>query len=311
MEKLKKVDNYQDFINLSPTSDATDIDEYSEILDYSLNNKDIQNIAVFGNYGAGKSSFLKTYFKDKNNYINITLGTYSKKTKDIGKRKMEEYHQTIEKSILQQLLYQTEQEKVPQSRFKRLTKYSKPKMFLNTSIFIMLLLICMFVFVPNFFNKFFEPFNSISETLKVLNFKIKSFTIYNNYILASFLYILICLFIVFIIYKICEFIKDNFYISKLKYKDAEIEINGKTESIFNKYLDEIIYFFQCSEYDIVIFEDIDRFNEALFIIEKLKELNYLLNTSSKITRKISFIYAIKDDFFEDIHRLCLVDKFFL
>ena len=119
-----------------------------------MNNKDIQNIAVFGNYGAGKSSFLKTYFKDKNNYINITLGTYSKKTKDIGKRKMEEYHQTIEKSILQQLLYQTEQEKVPQSRFKRLTKYSKPKMFLNTSIFIMLLLICMFVFVPNFFNKF-------------------------------------------------------------------------------------------------------------------------------------------------------------
>src|SRR5699024_2565231 len=81
---------------------------------------------------------------------------------------------------------------------------------------------------------------------------------------------------------------------------AEIEINGKTESIFNKYLDEIIYFFQCSEYDIVIFEDIDRFNEALFIIEKLKELNYLLNTSSKITRKINFIYAIKDDFFEDI-----------
>ena len=66
MKKLSKVENYQDFINLSPTSDATDIDEYSEILDYSLNNKDIQNIAVFGNYGAGKSSFLKTYFKDKN-----------------------------------------------------------------------------------------------------------------------------------------------------------------------------------------------------------------------------------------------------
>ena len=61
MKKLSKVENYQDFINLSPTSDATDIDEYSEILDYSLNNKDIQNIAVFGNYGAGKSSFLKTY----------------------------------------------------------------------------------------------------------------------------------------------------------------------------------------------------------------------------------------------------------
>lgn len=128
MKKLKKVDNYQDFINLAPTSNATDIDEYSEILDYSLENEDIHNIAIFGNYGAGKSSFLKTYFKNKSKYINITLGSYGKDNKNIGKRKAEEYHQTIEKSILQQLLYQTDQEKVPQSRFKRLTKYSKSDM---------------------------------------------------------------------------------------------------------------------------------------------------------------------------------------
>lgn len=299
MKKIKKVDNYQDFINLSPTSNATNIDEYCEILDYSLNNKDIQNIAVFGNYGAGKSSFLKTYFKNKNNYINITLGSYGNEKKNIGKRKIEEYHQTIEKSILQQLVYQTDQKQVPQSRFKRLTKYSKSIMFFKILIFVLLILICMFVFIQNFFNRFFEPFNNISKTLEGLNFKIKSISIYTNYILSCLLYILIFLFIVFVIYKICEFIKDNFYISKLKYKDAEIEINGKTESIFNKYLDEIIYFFQCSDYDVVIFEDIDRFNEALFIIEKLKELNYLLNTSSKIVRKISFIYAIKDDFFEE------------
>ena len=299
MEKLNKVDNYQDFINLAPTSNATDIDEYSEILDYSLENKDIHNIAIFGNYGAGKSSFLKTYFKNKSDCINITLGSYGNDKKKIDEGKVEEYHQTIEKSILQQLLYQTDQEKVPQSRFKRLTKYSRPIMFFKTSIFILLILICMFVFSQNFFNRFFEPFNNISKKLENLNFEIKSMHIYTNYILSCLLYILVFIFIVFVIYKICEFIKDNFYISKLKYKDAEIEINGKTESIFNKYLDEIIYFFQCSDYDVVIFEDIDRFNEALFIIEKLKEVNYLLNTSSKITRKISFIYAIKDDFFEE------------
>ena len=298
MEKLKKVDNYQDFINLSPTSNASNIDEYCEILDYSLNNKDIQNIAVFGNYGAGKSSFLKTYFKNKNNYINITLGSYGNEKKNIEKEKIEEYHQTIEKSILQQLLYQTDQKKVPQSRFKRLTKYSKTVMFFKILAFILLVLICMFVFIPNFLNNFFDPFNNISKTLENFNFKIKTITIYTNYVLSCLLYILIFLFIVYVIYKICEFIKDNFYISKLKYKDAEIEINGKNESIFNKYLDEIIYFFQCCDYDVVIFEDIDRFNEALFIIEKLKELNYLLNTSSRITRKISFIYSIRDDFFE-------------
>lgn len=298
MKKLKKVDNYQDFINLAPTSNATDIDEYSEILDYSLENEDIHNIAIFGNYGAGKSSFLKTYFKNKSKYINITLGSYGKNNENIGKRKAEEYHQTIEKSILQQLLYQTDQEKVPQSRFKRLTKYSKSDMFIETFAFVLIVLICLFIFAPNFFEGFFEPYNNINEVLKVLNFKVKSINIYINYLFTSLLYGIIVTFFAFCIYKIREFIKDNFYISKLKYKDAEIEINGKTESIFNKYLDEIIYFFQCSDYNVVIFEDIDRFNEALFIIEKLKELNYLLNTCSRIKRKISFIYAIKDDFFE-------------
>lgn len=298
MKKLKKVDNYQDFINLAPTSNATDIDEYSEILDYSLENEDIHNIAIFGNYGAGKSSFLKTYFKNKSKYINITLGSYGKNNENIGKRKAEEYHQTIEKSILQQLLYQTDQEKVPQSRFKRLTKYSKSDMFIETFVFVLIVLICLFIFAPNFFEGFFEPYNNINEVLKVLNFKVKSINIYINYLFTSLLYGIIVTFFAFCIYKIREFIKDNFYISKLKYKDAEIEINGKTESIFNKYLDEIIYFFQCSDYNVVIFEDIDRFNEALFIIEKLKELNYLLNTCSRIKRKISFIYAIKDDFFE-------------
>lgn len=296
---MKKTDNYQDYINLSPTSNASDIEEYSEILNYSLTNKDIHNIAIFGNYGAGKSSFLRTYFNDKKNYINISLGSYGKEKKDIGKRKIEEYHQTIEKSILQQLLYQTEQEKVPQSRFKRLTKYSKIGMFLKTLLFVLFSLISLFVFIPNFFDKFFGPFNNISDNINNWNFKIKSLNIPINYIVSSIVYLLIFLFIIFLIYKVCEFIKDNFYISKLKFKDTEIEINGKTESIFNKYLDEIIYFFQCSNYNVVIFEDIDRFNEAIFIIEKLKELNYLLNTSSKVKREIKFIYAIKDDFFEN------------
>ena len=299
MKKLEKVDNYQDYINLAPISNATDIDEYSEILDYSLGNEDIHNIAIFGNYGSGKSSFLKTYFKNKNNCINITLGSYGNNNKNIGKREIKEYHHTIEKSILQQLLYQTAQEKVPQSRFKRLTKYSKSNMFFETFVFVLIIMICMFVFIPNFFEGFFEPYNNISKGLKILNFKVKSIKFFINYFFTNLLYILMFTFVVFCIYKIRKFIKDNFYISKLKYKDAEIEINGKSESIFNKYLDEIIYFFQCSDYNVVIFEDIDRFNGALSIIEKLKELNYLLNTSSKITRKISFIYAIKDDFFKE------------
>ena len=72
--------------------------------------------------------------------------------------------------------------------------------------------------------------------------------------------------------------------------------NKKDKSIFNKYLDEILYFFEVNNYNIVIFEDLDRFkNPEIFV--KLRELNFLINNYDKVDRKVVFIYAIKDDVF--------------
>ena len=72
--------------------------------------------------------------------------------------------------------------------------------------------------------------------------------------------------------------------------------NKKDKSIFNKYLDEILYFFEVNNYNIVIFEDLDRFkNPEIFV--KLRELNFLINNYEKVDRKVVFIYAIKDDVF--------------
>ena len=79
---------------------------------YALKNDNILNIAVFGGYGSGKTSFLKTYFNKHSEYkkIYISLGSYNEGNKDnngnIPERNINEYHQLIEKSILQQLLYQ-------------------------------------------------------------------------------------------------------------------------------------------------------------------------------------------------------------
>ena len=61
----EKTKDYLDYINLSPTSNAKDIDEYSETLEYCLKKDDILNIAVSGTYGSGKSSFIKTFFSKK------------------------------------------------------------------------------------------------------------------------------------------------------------------------------------------------------------------------------------------------------
>ena len=104
-------------------------------------------------------------------------------------------------------------------------------------------------------------------------------------------------FLDYIFFKCVELLRNKISISKFKFKDAEIEINNKSESIFNRYLDEIIYFFQSTSFEYVIIEDLDRLDESTMFIQKLKELNQLINSSSKIDRKIKFIFAIKDDFF--------------
>lgn len=76
----------------------------------------------------------------------------------------------------------------------------------------------------------------------------------------------------------------------------------KTKTPFSPcHLDEILYFFQATDYDVVVIEDLDRFDTPDIFL-KLRELNFLLNNSAVVGRKIKFIYAVKDDMFKDSSR---------
>ena len=88
-------------------------------------------------------------------------------------------------------------------------------------------------------------------------------------------------------------------------KDGEIEVI-ENNSIFNKHLDEILYFFQVTDYNVVIIEDLDRFGTPNIFL-KLRELNQLINESKIVGRHITFIYAIKDDIFKDEERTKFFD----
>lgn len=73
------------------------------------------------------------------------------------------------------------------------------------------------------------------------------------------------------------------------------------ETIFNKNMDEIVYFFEETKYRVVFFEDLDRLeNPSIFI--HLRELNTLLNNYDGIKGHIVFVYAIRDDIFTDTDR---------
>lgn len=295
--KNKEIDNNIKFNSLAPTESAEKTDIYFSALDWAIKEKNIKNIAMTGNYGSGKSSILNTYQKrnkNKKRFLNISLATFDKK--DYG-----EDENVIEKSILQQLFYKEKITKTPFSRFKKINN-------LNDKLWLKILLIILIIFsiiwfinpilfysardwIIDKFNYNFIFFNNRIDN--ILNFLIKCIIC-----ILSFS-VIVCL--IKILYKMVINISYKFTIKK---NNMELEITQKdkqnNESIFNKYIDEIIYFFEVTEYDIVVFEDLDRIKNYSGLFVKLRELNTLLNTSKIIKKdKITFIYAVKDDVFSN------------
>lgn len=83
----------------------------------------------------------------------------------------------------------------------------------------------------------------------------------------------------------------------VKFMDYEVDMQKDIKiSVFNRYLDELVYLFQTTGYQIVVLEDLDRFKNTS-IYTKLRELNLLLNQSDDIGRRIVFVYALRDDIF--------------
>ena len=73
-----------------------------------------------------------------------------------------------------------------------------------------------------------------------------------------------------------------------------------TVSYFDNFLSDVIYLFDESDADFVIFEDLDRFNDHS-IFEKLREINLMVNQRRKSAndKKLMFFYVISDEVFSE------------
>jgi len=306
---------------------------YQPVIDIAgmLNEKSVKNIALTGPYGSGKSSVLLALTKDfpQHHYLHISLATLdgSKENEKKEEEKKREEHdeneidgeiqnpekpvnainsnnqeddealnRKIEYSILQQLIYKEKTESIPQSRFKRIKHISRCHSFIMALGLLLFIIACCILLDPRLlYVKSFYTFFACSEIWKIV------------WDILLFAYIIF--FSVYVFKKLIIKTYNN-KINKFNIKDGEIDIKESSTSIFNKHLDEIIYFFEVTEYDVVLIEDLDRFNTPNIFI-KLRELNYLLNESKAINksgnRKITFIYAIRDDRFKDTSRTKFFD----
>ena len=91
----------------------------------------------------------------------------------------------------------------------------------------------------------------------------------------------------------------NAAIRKLSLQGNEIELfEENNESFFDKYLNEVLYLFENSGIDAIVFEDMDRYEmEAIF--ERLREVNTLVNIrlAQKKKHVIRFVFLLRDDIF--------------
>lgn len=294
--KLSKTESKSSPYNfLSPTDDAENIDYYTESLNWALLNRNkIKNIAISGPYGSGKSSVLQTFKKRNKNkdfkFLNISLATFKEIKTDPPKPEDKDLLRLIELSILQQFFYHEKDDKIPDSRFKKIKSHSKWFFTLQTISFIVFLISFLYLVFPEFLVKF----SLISIAPSSQN---------STHFFAVIIFIIGFFFILF---KITQIIK-SIVIKKIGINNASIEIdNSISKSILNNHLDEILYFFQATNYNTVIIEDIDRF-EQTEIFTKLRELNLLINNSKKTKENIVFIYAIRDDMFKDRQRTKFFD----
>lgn len=263
----KKIEDKKslNFQFLTPSKNAEKVGIYLDSLNEALNNNDVKNIAISGSYGAGKSSFIKT-FETKNpqyDFLDVSLSTFKKEDKDLS---------LIEKSILQQIFYKVKQNDVPFSRFKRISRLYWIK--LKTTLILL----------------FISSVLIISDSKYLSQFLLDNFIIN---IIANIILLGGC----FVFFK--SIIKNvtGITLDKLNLQNLEITTNKHDEnSLLNKYLDEIIYFFSETKYNIVVFQDLDRFDN-IEIFTRLRELNNFLNNSEEVNKKIVFLYAVKDEIF--------------
>lgn len=216
--------------------------------------------------------------------MNVSLASFVEvnmsESDSTPKSNEDSFEEQLEYSILQQLFYHVKATNIPESRFGRIERISRKK-----RIFVV---VCILLFVVANLCLFCQ------EQVT------KYFLIPTEVLKSSFLFGLsICIFILgicVILFQLILFIK-KISIKNLTLDKATLEFEEKKNvSIMNRYLDEILYLFQEKKYNVVIFEDIDRF-ENTHIFTKLRELNLILNQSEEIGRRIVFLYALKDDIF--------------
>lgn len=267
------------FQKLTPVGDI-DLGIYEDAINFAFDNDDLKNIAISGQYGAGKSSLIESYKKIHPNkkFVHISLAHF-KTAEPAGtdERDSPPINATVlEGKILNQLIHQINADDIPQTNFKVKKKVTPKSVFKNT--FWMVFFIAMILHVMLF--EKWRDFVSLLSDGWLKTFLIFT-TKYDSLLISGTISaILSCVFI----YVLIRIQKNRNMLRKISLQGNEINIFEESEeSYFDRYLNEVLYLFENVNADAIVFEDMDRFN-ANNIFERLHEVNRLVNIQRNLVK---------------------------
>ena len=296
------------FEKLTPLDDH-DIGIYKSAIDFAFEHSDIRNIAISGAYGAGKSSVLASYEKAYlgRKFIHISLAHFQNldeadgitghnadanamlKSDASGSPKIIR-ESLLEGKILNQLIHQIPADKIPQTNFRVKKSISKREPIVHTFL-IALFIVALFRIL--FFDQWSSMVCSLPEVLRASLVFLTTPT-------AEFVSGVLCVSIAaYFLYRVVYIQENKNIFRKLSIQGNEIEIFEDSEdSFFDKYLNEVLYLFENADADVIVFEDMDRF-DASEIFERLREINTLANIQRIKDGKqpLRFFYLLRDDIF--------------
>lgn len=259
--------------SLAPEYKKERHETYVKHLQRAVANDGNKNIALTGRYGSGKSSILDKFAEEEQrqgkNVMRISINT-------LGPDVDEDIANRIQKELVKQLIYRAEPGKLS-SKYGRQRELPKKQIFweaVGASLVLLGLLRLFDVWPsPNALWSLPEVFPGIAFALLV--------------VAAAWA---------------ARWVVGRRLISEVAAGGTSIKLERNADTYFDEYLHDIVTFFETDETDIVIFEDLDRFdNERIF--DSLRELNTLLNASQHVRNRsepLQFVYAIKDSLFEKL-----------
>ena len=345
IDLIDKNKSQEEIKNLNDNNSTPYAEQFKELKSF-LENDNVKNLAVFGSYGTGKSSFIKTFFnhftenirrEEDDDVIYISLPDFDYRTGSKNKK----YSNNSQREPEGKTNLKLNKKTITLGKQSNFTKEDTLKNNLDskseTSEFdtckldletveteIIRQLVCSKIskkipvsLFSNFKSDFLEKlkitfviFCCITVFLLCLNQQVE-----REYFFSIDIYLFPKLSLLFLlIYSFIKYIFRRFRFSNISFFNVGVSAKDKSESsIFDSYLDEITYLFEESNCRYVVFEDLDR-TENYEVLTHLRSLNFILNNDHRcidiITgklRKIVFIYVIRSDIFTSAQEIV---KFF-